>query len=398
MDSWVTLLLISFFGSFVLLIPLAIYFDGRKKRRRWSEIAARLGMQGGGARKGLAALLDPLEPIRGERGGVSICVLQVPGGSGDQQSSSSSPSCTRVECLMPTPLGVGMYARVCDGIEMTMSRFLGEMDRSISLRDLGIDAEIIASGTDPEAARILVSTPPVREAIGWSCSTSFAVYISDGEVRLTRRGQTFDFDTVRRAVDIGAEIVRRLTEARAAMGATPLERRIEAAFEHAAQELRLELRADGRAVRGRVAGMHVEAADNWTARGHQTAFSVRYDRSLGVGLRLVRHQFGEGVERLFGNEIQDIEVGHPALDRTFRVQGTDAAAVRALLTPNACDGIMRLAQHSSELVVSDDCLRAVLGHPVVDSAQLVQNLHVIASVGAALARAAPGPGGPPRAV
>ena len=112
---------------------------------------------------------------------------------------------------------------------------------------------------------------------------------------------------------------------------------------------------------------------------------MRFDRALGIGLRLERQDAFPSLAELLG--MQDIRIGDPTFDARFIVRGQPEPAVRAALTPEVRAPLVELQERASSLTVEDDHLRADAAWLVSEPEHLHAAITAIAQAGMALSRA-----------
>ncbi len=390
------ILVASVLGSFVLfavaIVGLSVVFT-RYQRAEWQRAAQELGLSLGPHPHYRGALFTPYytEHMVGERAGlpVRIGVRIVVSGSGKNRSRTFY---TYAEVMYGRPLGLGLTAIAQGLLGRLFGAVVGEHD--LQLGDPTLDKAYTIHAAEPDLARRLLLVPYVREALDWHREAPFRPQIHDDRLRVETRGKVLDAVSLGRARDGAVELARRLHAARAEIGPTSAEQTIATAWKQVADARRLTLDLASQRLYGRVDGMHVEVEAQLRQNARVTRFVVRFDRALGVGLRLTRQGALTGLGRMLG--MQDITVGDPLFDERFVVKGQPEAAVRALLTPEVRARLVELQAQASELDVADDHLAAEVGWLVHDPAVLDASLAAIAAAGAALAQVAPGGVGPYR--
>jgi len=183
-------------------------------------------------------------------------------------------------------------------------------------------------------------------------------------------------------VDNAVELSRRLVSASDVLGPSHLERVIGEVWRAIAEARGLSLHVDRNMLSGRTEGVHLEVHAAQHGDVYRTTFLVRFDRALGIGLRLERQAGLSMLGALVG--MQDIETGDAAFDKRFVVKGQPESAVRAALTPEVRARLVSLQAHASSLTVEDDHLRADVGWLVSEPAHLNGAIAAIAQAGAAL--------------
>jgi hypothetical protein len=102
-----------------------------------------------------------------------------------------------------------------------------------------------------------------------------------------------------------------------------------------------------------------------------------FDPPLELGLRVYREGFLSRMGKLLG--FQDVQLGHPELDRLVMVKATDESAVRRLLgTPTAQTALLTLFEGWPKAVVNDVAVRAAGGEDREDVLALLMALRRVA--------------------
>jgi hypothetical protein len=109
---------------------------------------------------------------------------------------------------------------------------------------------------------------------------------------------------------------------------------------------------------GHIAG-HPVRVDTYTqgsgnSRTTYTRYRVGYP-PLGIDLSLEREGFITAVTKFFGS--QDLEVGDPAFDKTFKVKTSNPNRLLSLMTPSVRSGLMRFTAAYRDSAITDDHLR-----------------------------------------
>ncbi len=391
------LFVLCFFGGFAVLfgglLAAAIYFSvhaARRSGRRWAEAAQRLGLTlVGQPRRGLFTGSGPSirQTMEGERAGLRVQVGMriVSSGSGKNRQTHYY---SYAKAFFPTSLELGLAVTPTSFLSRAWTALVGASD--LQLGDARIDEPYRIAAADEAAARALLTVPYLAEALIHGAHGSFEPYVSDTELRFEMSGQCLDAGPLGGALDQAVDLARRVLAARAEIGPTGTEDLVDRAWRPIAEARGLSIDLPQTRMSGRVEGVHVEVDAQLRGQRRVTVFTARFDRSLGVGLKLTRQSSLHAVGKLFG--MVDVETGDPAFDDRFVVKGQPADAVKALLTPAVREQLVLLQQQAELLEVEDDRLSAVIGWLIRDPAWIDSGLVTVARAGAALAGVAGGAG------
>lgn len=370
-----------------------MFFWNRHESKRWQQAAQALGLRLERNPRYSGALFKPYYVNRmvGRRGGlpVAIGVRVVSSGSGDNRSTTYY---TYAVVDFERSLELGLRARAKHAVSRLLSAVVGESD--VQVGDPEIDPYYSIWAAEPEMVQRLFGVPYVGEALRWHREAPFRPQIDDDSVRVETRGKELDPTALGRAMDGAVDLARRVLAARGEIGVTPAEEAVTTSWRQVAQARGFTLDLENTRMHGRYEGVYVDVDTKIQNGGRVTQFTVRYDRPLGVGLKLTRQGSMSGLGKLLG--MQDIEVGDPMFDGRFVVKGSPERAVRALLTPEVRARLVDLQSQASHLEVADDRLVAVVGWLVADARWLESGIAAIAKAGAALAQVTPGGVGPYR--
>jgi hypothetical protein len=194
-------------------------------------------------------------------------------------------------------------------------------------------------------------------------------------------------------------VATEIARARAGVPLSDAESRAARSLKGAAERLGFQLDAPALKAQGR-RGRHQQLADVSMNYHHDgawtTEFEVRYPQPLGLGIKLLPQRgFWASVGEFFGT--QDIEVGHPAFDATFKVKGQPEDRVAELLQGDVAGKILSLHAVAKELNVGDEGVHATAAGLMDDAGSLVRSLEVVSDIAEAIAhRAFGGPTAPYR--
>lgn len=372
-------LFVALFGG---LIAWGVYFQPKWEGERWARSAAALGLTLE-PRTGSAGFFYDGPTITqrmvGERGGVPVRVgiRSVVVGSGKNRRKIYY---TYVEAVLVRPLGLGLSVAPSSWLANAVGELVGASD--IQVGHPAFDAGYKIGAAVPDQARRLLTTPYVLEPLLALCSSAFRPSFGDAVIKLEARQKCLSAEVLHGAVDNAVELSRRLVSARDALGPSHLERVIGEVWRAIAEARGLSLHADRNMLSGRTEGVHVEVHAAQHGDVYRTTFLVRFDRTLGIGLRLERQAGLSRLGALVG--MQDIETGDAAFDKRFVVKGQPESAVRTALTPEVRARLVSLQAHASSLTVEDDHLRADVGWLVSEPEHLNGAIAAIAQAGAAL--------------
>jgi len=389
-------LVLLFTGALLVFVFVSLfggmYLWNRHESQKWHRAASALGLQlVRNPRYGSAFKPYYMHKMAGTRGGlpVEVGVRVVVSGSGDNRSRTFY---THVDVPYGRALDLGLRCHAKHALSRMFSAVVGESDLQIG--DPEVDPYYTIGAAEPEMARRLLTVPYVAEALRWHREAPFRPQIGDAMVRVETRGKEFHPRALGLAIDGAVDLARRVMAARGEIGSTPTEHAVATSWRRVAEARGFTLELQNTRMHGRYEGMYVDV-DTKIERGNRvTQFTVRYDRPLGVGLKLTRQGSMSGLGKLFG--MQDIEVGDPAFDGRFVVKGAPEQAVRAMLTPEVRARLVDLQSQVSHLEVADDRLVAVVGWLVAEPQWLESGIAAVAKAGAALAQVTPGGVGPYR--
>lgn len=364
------------------LLVYLLHANVRRDVRRLDETAAALGLSiapakpRGAFTRFLTGDDENLQRrMTGSWGGVPVeaGIRVVITGTGRSQSKSYY---TFVRATFPRSLDLGLSVSP----EGALERFFGVSDLAVGHPVL--DPALRVRSAEPKLSVALLRAPAVEEALVALVHTGFGIHLEDREVRRERRGRLVDPGALAHALDGTVELARRVWSARLLLGASSAERALQASWGPiaAARGLSLDLAA-GRMM-GRVDGVHVEMGMELRGDQRWTVLTARFDRRLGVSLRLTRQTSLSGVARLLG--AQDIVVGDPVFDARFVVKGAPEASVRALLGPEVRARLVQLEESATSLGVADDHLTAELGWLLVEPTWIERALVSVARAAASL--------------
>lgn len=325
----------------------------------------------------------------GRRGGldIEVGVRIVVSGSGKNRSVHYY---TYARAYFGRDLNMGLTVTPVGWLGRVVSDVAGQSD--VQIGDQSLDRAYTIRGIDPPHVRALLTVPYVVDALQAATRSRFQPYVSDSELRFEEGSRVLDAPSLGFALDQAVDLARRVIAAHEQIGPSDTERAIEAALRDVASRRALAYDARQRRLTGRVEGMHVEVDAQVRGQHRWTRFTTRFDRPLGVRLRLTRQGALSGIGKLLG--MQDVEVGDPVFDARFVVKGAPEAAVRAVLGPEVCARLTTLSEQSAKLTVEDDHIEADVAYPMTHPDQLEQGLLAMARVGAAMCRVTPNRAGP----
>jgi hypothetical protein len=380
------LLMVVAFGVFFVLlfgglVAWSAYFQPKWDGERWARAAAALGLTLEPRTSSGFFYKGPVTSQRmiGERGGVPVRVgiRYVVVGHGKNRRRIYY---TYVEAMLARPLGLGLSVAPSSWLANAIGDLVGAGDLQVG--HPALDAGYKISAAIPDQARQLLITPYVLEPLLALSSASFRPYLHDDVVKLEARQKCLSAEVLYGVIDNAAELSRRLASASDALGPSHVERVVGEVWRAIAEARGLTLDVERSMMAGRTEGVHVEVYAAQRGDAFTTTFLVRFDRPLGIGLRLERQAGLSKLGALIG--MQDIETGDATFDKRFLVKGQPEAAVRAALSPEVRSRLVSLQEHASSLTVEDDHLRADVGWLVSEPAHVHGAIAAIAQAGAAL--------------
>lgn len=255
----------------------------------------------------------------------------------------------------------------------------------------GFDASFVFCALDP-AQTLRLLTPEVVDAL-LPFAADF-VHVTDTAVDLrTPDGAPRDAGALAIRLERAVALAEALSFRRRAIRPTEAERRATDVWAEVAAAEGLGFERFSRQMEGQVGSLSVTLSMEGAPRKLRTVVHAKLPRRLGAGLRLFEQQGISAIASLFGR--QDIQIGDPAFDAAFVVQGHEPQ-VRAILA----DARLRAALHTllvgSDAFIFDDA-SLVLSYPyVIDRADV---LRATISTTREIAALVFGPrGGPPQGV
>lgn len=377
-------LLGGFFAFVIFIFAWSLYLAPKRDGERWASTAAELGLtlepRNAGHSIGLWSGTTIKQVMFGERGGMPVRagVRIVVRGTGKNRRTYYY---TYVEAGLPRSLELGLSVAPSSWLASAIGDLFAGKDLQVGHPELDARYRIGASIAD--LARALLRAPPVADALLGLSRARFAPWIDDATVKLEAQGKYLDARELSRALDACVDLAHRLVSARTAIGLGNMQRVLAEHWRPVAESLGLAIDYDRCVMSGRCEGMHVEVHGLQRGDRYGTSFVVRFDRPLGIGLRLERQEgWGAKLGGLVG--MKDIEVGDRAFDDRFIVRGSPEAAVRAALTHEVRGLLVQIQEHSTSLAVEDAGLRADVDWLVNEPSWLTSAIRSIARAGAVL--------------
>lgn len=366
----------------LLIWKLAI--QPKRHREAWARASEALGLP-----LNRTSHSDYQPPMMSTVGGLSLRVRarRVVTGSGKNRKVTFY---TRVAVDFPQSLGMGLTVRAQGSFARMWEHVAGAS--GIMLGDPRLDPQYEIRGVDPGHVQQLLRLPYVTEGLLMLVGSAFKLHVRDQGLYLEANSFTADPKLLRPVLDTAVAFAQRLVSARAEIGDSTSQQQSERALREVAARLAFSYDAARSVAHGRLEGMHVEADAVVVDQSRQTRFAVRFDRALGMQLKLQPQGALHAIARFVG--MQDIETGDPAFDARFVIKGQPEARVRAALTPDVRQRLSALQDQSVTLTIEDDRIEAWAGYPIYDAGQLEIGLYAMARVGAAIAGVQNRPIGP----
>jgi hypothetical protein len=209
-----------------------------------------------------------------------------------------------------------------------------------------------------------------------------AALIGDTFVKLERLADRDPHEHMPWLVRAAVRVAHAVTEARDRIGPSEGERVLDRAWSIVANDLGLAIDLDRTSMHGRVGSIDVEADAFIDGKVRKTRLHARFERALGLELRIVRQDLAHLLEKLMMRK--EFEVGDRVFDRLFFIQGAPADAVRARLTEDARARLTALLDDTSYFEVNDEGIELVLPWLVQEPAALGEAIHAIASAAEAM--------------
>jgi hypothetical protein len=364
-------------GLVVVVVAFLSLRQSRLRVERWEAAARTLGLGlEGPARRGLFGRGRRRDMV-GTWHGVPVRARHKIVSSGSGQSRSST-TYTVVRAAIEPPLALGLQLTE----RGSLSRLLG-IDGGLKTGHAELDGRIKVRAGHPAYTARLLTHPSVLPTLEHLVRGPLDLDVLDTAVILERRETLTDAAPLAQRLDSVTDLARRLTASRRALGATEQEGALRGSWREVASHLGLDFDADRLHLAGRVDGMFVEAEAQMRGPVGRTVFRARYDRPLGLSLRLARSTDLDGLGRFFG--MQDIRTGDRMFDDRFVVKGEPEAAVKELLTEGLRAVLLELQGRSRTLVVEDDHLEAQVDWWVTDAEGTTWALKTVARAGGLLA-------------
>jgi hypothetical protein len=256
--------------------------------------------------------------LYGRRSGSEVLVVVYSTGSGKNRTTW-----TACVARIDPPLFLGVDI----GTQSPLHGLFGLED--VELGFPHVDGALELHAPDPQRLRTLLwpSDATGQHLLAQMMSSS-GLRVTDSAVRLTLSGIEADPHVIARRLDTAVWIGQTLAARRRQIGATAGELAQQSVWRGVAEGSHLRFDAERMRIEGELAGAGVEIALE-TDGGLFTAVTCRFPRSIGVNVRLRRAGALHFLQGLFGG---DIQVGDPAFDNLYAVQGYPEPAVRHLLS------------------------------------------------------------------
>jgi len=362
-----------------------VYYRPKRDGERWVKAAAALGLTLEGRGGGDGVFYngpDITNRLVGAFGGVPVRVgirWVLSGGRYKRRIYY-----TYVEAALPRPLDLALSLSPSSWLGNAFGALVGARDMQVG--DPALDAAYEILAASPDEARGLLTMPYVREPLLALSSTTFRPHLSDTVVKLEAHGKCLSADVLYGVIENAVELACRVASARHALGPSRVDRVILEVWGAVAGARGLTLDAGRRTISGRTEGAHVEVCLQQRGTVFTTTFLARFDRALGIGLRLQRQAGMAEIDVVLGG-MQDIRTGDATFDRRFIVRGRPEAAVRAALIPEVRARLVQLQERASSLTVEDDHLRADAHWVVTEPEHVHAAISAIAQAAVALSRA-----------
>lgn len=368
-------------GVVVGSLALGVYL-GRRRGREWAQTCQQLGLTlGPPRRRGVFSGSAPTihMPMQGQRAGmnVEIGIRVVVRRSGNNRSTEYYTYC-KVD--FTESLDLGLHMRTAGMLGRAWNALAGQSDLQVGDPELDPLYEIRA--IDAEHARALCRIPYVREGLLWHAPSSFAPAIGDERVYLETSGRKLDHRTLAGVLDGAVDLARRIVAGRAQIGLSEGQRAVTERWRLVAQRYGMSVDVEATKIEGRVDGVHVEVDAQIRRNNRITVFTVKFDRPIGVGLKMTRQNSLHSVGKLLG--MQDIETGDENFDVRFLVKGNPPDRVRQMLTPEVRVRLAQLSDQAAKLEVHDDRLSAEVAWLVARPEDLESGMRMVSQAAAAL--------------
>lgn len=365
-------------GGIVLGIFLA-----RRNGRKWAATCQQLGLTLGPARRrSMWTGSGPsiYMPMQGERAGMRVELgirVVIHRGSNNNSRREYYTFC-KVD--FPDSLDLGLHMRATGMLSRAWDALAGQSD--VQVGDAELDPLYEIRAVDADQARALCRVPYVREGLMWHAPSAFRPAISDQRVYLETRGKKLDHRTLAGVLDGAVDLARRIVAGRAEIGLSEGQRAVTERWRLVAQRYGMSVDVDATKIEGRVDGVHVEVDAQIRQQHRWTVFTVRFDRPLGIGLKMTRQNGLHSVGKIFG--MQDIETGDEGFDVRFLIKGNPPDRVRQMLTPEVRARLAQLSDQAAKLEVHDDHLLAEVKWLIARPEDLESGLRSVSQAAAAL--------------
>lgn len=337
----------------------------RKKKdtpaRRWVAAAGACGLSPE------LGLVDRPGPVRvlGRRGSIDVVAEPQRGAGGEGVVS------VRAGIHPPLRLGLGMYPEG-DRAAAELSALLGAQDVVVGFP--AIDEPFVIRAFEPSQVVAYFragASQPVLDAMG-AIGRGWLLRVIDREVELVVPGEV-DATTLGRALDVVSRLAGGLSAVRGQLPPTPWEAGMASAWQVVAQHRGLRLQANLLELSGTIGRIGLRAFVDQDGGRWSTVVEGRFPQPLPTPIRAFRDGALFRIARVPG--IQDVQVGDPAFDASFVVQGEPASVVRAVLDGETRAALMHLggAEGADAVVLQERVLVQTPG-VLTDPARMIDIL------------------------
>lgn len=329
--------------------------------QRWAELATTLGLvpyahvvgysHGMSFRQVQRALVSRAGPepsfghwLCGQSRGADVAVLTYTVGSGSSTVEYTG-ALARIDPPLFLGLGVtghGFFDRLFGASDIRLGH--PEIDKALQIE--GFEPERVGRLLDPRDGGAGDVLSRMLEALA-----GHELHVSDSVVCVSREGTLFEPPAIVAMLERAVALSDALRLRRGAVPPSDGERAQQTEWQRFALAHDLSFDPPRMIVRGTAARAYVHIALETEGQLVRTAVTTRFPQSVGVGFAVRPTACPSFLQGLFS---QDIDVGDPEFDRSFRVTGVPEAAVRAALArPTLLRMLTALTRHCVEIQLTD---------------------------------------------
>ncbi len=357
--------------------------QGKRTRATWQSTAAELGLSfRPGPRSGRPIhARHHLPQMYGHHDGqdVYVGVRSYTTGSGKNRTTHYY---TFIDVLFDVPLKRGLGVRPANGISKFFGSIFGQND--IQIGDPIFDKKFRIDGLDQQQVASLLSHDRLRHALDTTYTVGFLPSLNDDRVRLEAKGVIIQANKLKPQIQGAVALYREVMAAWNQQPPSNEELHITPGWQQVAERKQLSFEPRAMLMIGRINKISVRCEVVLKKSQFSTEIEARFEPPLGGGLEIKKQGALTAVTKFFG--AQDITIGDQIFDRRYLIKGKDVERVKAILVPEAREGLSQLDDLSSELRVTDDVLRLTFNQVYGDGLAMERLLEMITTTMKAMTR------------